>query len=351
MERELTNKTFHPGRSICFVVTEPKPREIFAADFRDRVVHHLLVGRLEPVWEKIFIHHSYACRRQKGAHAAIRYLKKFIRQASRDYSRPAYYLQLDIAGFFMSLNKKILFALIAKRVKSPDLLWLAEQIIFHDPTKNFHHKGDPGLYKLIPAHKTLFKVPADQGLPIGNLTSQFFANIYLNELDQFAKHRLKIKYFSRYVDDVLILHDNPEQLKIWRGQMDEFLKEKLQLSFHPLKTVLRPVDQGINFVGFIVFPRHTLIRNRTVRKLKNKLWLFNQRLRSRDLIHPIRLWSPELCGEFLKILATINSYYGQFIHADTFRLRRHLYEKHFVILKIYLLPADKDCSYFIWSND
>jgi retron-type reverse transcriptase len=351
LERELKNKTYRPSRSICFIITDPKPREVFAADFRDRIVHHLLVGYLEPFWEKKFIHHSYSCRKDKGAHCAIKDLKRFLKQVSQNFSQPAYCLQADISAFFMSLKKNILFAMVTRHLKNPDLFWLTRQIIDYDPTKNFYYKGDPGLYNLIPPHKSLFGVPAGQGLPIGNLTSQFFANIYLNELDQFVKHKLKIKYYLRYVDDLLLLHQNPEQLKIWHQQLNRFLKEKLKVEFHPQKTILQRIHKGINFVGFIVYPNHILIRNRTVRKFKNKLWLFDKKILSMGLEHPIRLWTPELCQDFQKIFATINSYFGQLKHADTFCLRKHLYEKHFNILKIYLLPADKNYSHMVWSND
>ncbi len=351
LEQELQGHIYKPGRSICFVVAKPKPREVFAADFRDRVIHHLLVNHLEPIWEKKIIYHSYSCRKDKGAHRAIKNLKKFLKQASQNFSQPTYCLQVDISAFFMSLKKDILFDLINHHLKNPELLWLIKQIIFHDPTENYYQKGDPALFQLIPPHKSLFKVPKNQGLPIGNLTSQFFANVYLNELDQFAKHQLKIKYYLRYVDDLLLLHHDPKQLKIWGQQLNQFLKEKLKLELHPQKTILQLIHKGINFVGFIVYPDHTLIRNRTVRKFKNKLWLFNKKILSLNLEHPIRLWTPELCRDFQEIFATINSYYGQFKHTDTFHLRQHLYEKHFGILKIYLIPTDKNYSHMVWSND
>ena len=342
LEQELKNKTYRPGRSICFVITDPKPREVFAADFRDRIVHHLLVGFLEPFWEKKFIHHSYSCRPKKGAHLAIKDLKRFLRQASHSFSRPAYYLQVDVAGFFMSLDKNILFKTIAKHLKNPDLLWLAEKIIFYDPTKDFYYKGDRKLYNLIPPRKSLFKIPPGQGLPIGNLTSQFFANVYLNELDQFVKHELKIKYYLRYVDDLLIIHENPEQLKLWRKLVAQFLNDRLKLQLHPNKTVLQSIYKGVNFVGFVIKPHHTLIRRKIVGNLKRKLWQFNR------LPFPE---NEEIFSERLEnILAVINSYYGQFKHAQTFNLRRSLYKNHFGVLRSYFEPVDENFSYFKITN-
>jgi len=339
LEQELKNKTYRPGRSICFVIIDPKPREVFAADFCDRIVHHLLIGCLEPFWEKKFIHHSYSCRKKKGAHLAIKDLKKFTRIASANFSKPAYYLQVDIAGFFMSLKKDILFKMLAKHLKNPQMLWLAEQIINYDPTKNYYYKGDPKLHNLIPPNKSLFKVPAGQGLPIGNLTSQFFANVYLNELDRFIKHELKIKYYLRYVDDLLIIHENPAQLKYWRKQINQFLNDKLKLELHPQKTILQSIYKGINFVGFIVKPRHTLIRRRIVGNLKRKLWQFN---------HSAIPQNNEVFTERLqKILAVVNSYFGQFKPANTFNLKISIYQKYFKILKIWLEPVNENLDYFL----
>ena len=350
LEQELKNHTYCPGRSICFVITEPKPREVFAADFRDRVIHHLLVDYLEPTWERKFIHHSYSCRQNKGAHRAIKDLKRFSKQISDNFSKPAYYLQVDISAFFMSLKKDILFNIIKRHTKHPDILWLTKQIIFQDPTQNFYYKGDPKLCQLIPPHKSLFRVPKNQGLPIGNLTSQFFANIYLNEIDQFAKHQLKIKYYLRYVDDLLILSQDIKQLTEWKKKIDDFLQNNLKLKLHPKKQVLQSIYKGANFVGFIVKPSHTFIRGRIVKKLKCKLYYFNKKILNLDMEHPIRLWTPELRDDFKEIFATVNSYYGQFKHANTFKLRKHLYEKHFGILKIYLIPANKNYDYFIWDE-
>ena len=360
LERELQDHTYKPGRSICFVVTDPKPREIFAADFRDRVVHHLLVNYIELIWEKKFIHHSYSCRQNKGAHRAVKDLKRFLRKVTASSEsplgtlmkrEPAYYLQADVSAFFMSLRKDILFNLIRRHLKNSELLWLAESIIFQDPTENFYYKGDFRLHRLIPDHKSLFKIPKNQGLPIGNLTSQFFANVYLNELDQFIKHDLKCRYYLRYVDDIILLNQDANQLKLWQWQIDNFLQEKLKLHLHPQKSTLQPIHRGMNFVGFIVKPKYNLVRNRTVKKFKSKLWHFDQKIISLNLEHPIRLWTPKLCDDFKEIFATVNSYYGQFRHANTFRLRRHLYYKHFKILKIYLKPVDKNYSYMAWDED
>lgn len=336
LQRELQSHTYKPGRSICFVVTKPKAREIFAADFRDRIIHHMLVDYLEPIWEPKFIDQSYACRRGKGAHKAIADLKKYIPKVSQSGRRSAYYLQVDIESFFVSLKKDVLFKLIKKHVKNPEILWLTETILFHNPTSDYVRKCQLSLFNLIPDHKSLFKVPAFQGLPIGNLTSQFFANVYLNELDQFVKHKLKAKYYMRYVDDAVFLSEDKEKLKMWKNDLNKFLCEELKLRLHPKKQILQSVDKGINFVGYVVKPEYTLMRRRIVVNLKQRLKFFNQNI---EEFKDKEVGLPH-------ILSVVNSYFGQFKHAKTFGLRQKLWHKNFGELQKFFTPVDKELSYF-----
>ncbi len=340
LERELQDHSYKIGRSICFVVEDPSLREIFAATFRDRVVHHLLYNFLEPIFEPKFIDQSYACRKNKGIHQSLRDLQKYLDKITQNHHRKAYYLHLDIRGFFMSLNKKILFQLISNQVKNPELIWLARLIIFNNPIENFTSKGDKSLFDKIPPHKSLFHVPENQGLPIGNLTSQFFANIYLNELDQFAKHNLKVKYYLRYVDDFLLLSYEKEKLDEWHSDIASFLKDHLQLDLNPQKQILQATDTGIDWLGYIVKPDHILVRRRIVKNFKRKLFQYNQilenSLQKTENDPPLDLIE--------KILATVNSYFGYFGHADTFKLRTHLWESRFQKLKNYIEPKDLDLT-------
>jgi len=291
-----------------------------------------------------FIDQSYACRAGKGAHKAIIDLKKYIPKVSQGIEHSAQYLQVDIQSFFVSLKKDVLFKLIKKKVKNPEVLWLTETIIFHNPITNYFHKGQRSLFDLIPDHKSLFKVAKDQGLPIGNLTSQFFANVYLNELDQFVKHKLKAKYYLRYVDDVIIVSNDNDELKIWRNKISEFLQEDLKLRLHPKKQILQGIDKGINFVGFIVKPEYTLIRRRIIGNLKEKLRIFNKNLEKiseseKEVKKFMEVGLPEM-------LSIVNSYYGQFKHANTFGLRQKLWQKNFEKLQKYFQPVDNNLSYF-----
>jgi len=356
LSTDLQNHIYKPGPSVCFAISDPKLREVWAANFRDRIVHHLLVGYLEPTWEKMFIFHSYACRETKGAHKAVKYLQKII-------NPNLFYLQADIQSFFVSVNKNILFSLIKKYVKNPEILWLTEKIIYHDPTKNYTAKGDLNILGSIPIHKSLFD-KNNYGLPIGNLTSQFFANLYLNELDQFIKHQLKCRYYFRYMDDLLLLHHSKSELLKMLEEIKKFVEINLKLKLHPKKQVLARVTKGINFCGYIIKPDYTLIRRRTIKKLKNKLWQFNQKILNTVLPNNKSIASeiifndpfcifdkPETIKDFFHIFSSVNSVYGFLKHANCYSLRKTLYQKHFGILKIYLRPANKNFDYFVWQDE
>ena len=289
LQKELEAKKYKPGRSICFVVKEPSPREIFAASFRDRVVHHLLINEIEKMGEKSFIFDTFSCRKNKGTHLAIKRLKKFIGNTTENYSREAFYLQLDISGFFMAIEHHILYSLLEKMILKQnksyqwkiDILWLAKTIVFHKPTKNYVIKGNPSLFKLIPSRKSLFESSEDKGLPIGNYSSQFFANLYLNELDQFVKRELRCKYYIRYVDDFILLDSDREKLKYLRDEISLFLKKNLDLELSLNKTKLQPIGKGISFLGYFVKPDYVLVRQKVIKRLKNKLYQLNKILNSK----------------------------------------------------------------------
>ncbi|KKW31353.1 MAG: Retron-type reverse transcriptase [Candidatus Kaiserbacteria bacterium GW2011_GWC2_52_8b] len=319
LEAELGNRSYKPGRSICFVVTEP-------------VVHHLLYNFLEPIFEPKFIHASYACRTGKGTHRSLVDLKTHVRALTENGRCEAYFLHLDIRSFFMSLKKDILFGLIERRVKNPEILWLANIIIFHNPVENYFAKSGRELFAKLPPHKSLFHVPKGQGLPIGNLTSQFFANVYLNEFDQFAKHELKVKHYFRYVDDFLLLSRDKNQLLEWKRSIGLFLDERLALELNEKKQIMQEVSKGIDWLGYIVKPDHVAIRRRIIRNFKRKLYMFDRAFGSEQ--KPSQETLAGMC-------ASVNSYFGHFSHADTFKLRTHLWEAHFGALKKYIEPADE----------
>jgi retron-type reverse transcriptase len=248
LSEELQNNTYRPSRSVCFILDKPKMREIVAAAFRDRVVHHLLVERLEAIYEPVFIHDSYACRKGKGLHRAVARVREFIRKAGANGSRRAFFIHLDIRNFFMSIDHEILYGLIKRKVRDAGLLRLARRIIFHNPVKDCVVKGNRKLLHSLPPHKSLFHVPEGKGLPVGNLTSQFFANVYLNELDQYVKHVLKCRHYVRYCDDFLIPDASRERLEQARDAIGDFLEERLSLESSGMRRYFFKPENILNFM-------------------------------------------------------------------------------------------------------
>lgn len=331
LKNEILNKTYHPDKSICFAVTKPVPREIFAASFRDRVIHHLIYNQIENIFEKSFTNQSCACRKEKGTHFALKYFRKYAKKITQNGTRDSYFLHLDIRSFFMSIDKNILMNMIVKIIGDPDLLWLIRKIIYNDPTKNYYCKSPKYLMSSVPRHKSLLGGSKDRGLPIGNLTSQFFANVYLNDLDMFVKHNLKAKYYLRYVDDFILLNSDLETLKNWQIKIEKFLKDRLKLDLNIQKTKFGQIKNGVDLVGYIIKPQYVLVRKRVVNACKERLYEFNKILENE---------LPEEKKRF-KILSVINSYFGHFHHADSFKLRKHLYTKHFGRIKEIIEPNDE----------
>lgn len=332
LKEELQARTYKPSRSVCFFAKKPKLREIFAAEFRDRIVHHILVDYLERIWEPIFIHDSYACRKGKGVHQGVLRLRQFIRKVTQNGTAPAYYLQLDIRNYFMTIDKDILFSLVAARTKDEDALWLSKTLIYHDCTADYTFKGDKKLLGRIPAQKTLFCAPENKGLPIGNLNSQFFANVYLNSLDQFVKHKLKCKYYIRYCDDFLLLSRNREELLRWRERIKQYLRESLLLELNPKRQRLQPISNGVDFLGYIVRKDYLLVRRRVVANLIAKL-----REYERLLVREGRFFRQYLFDEEImeRLAACLSSYLGHFKIAAAHKLCKAMWNR-FPFLSQYL---------------
>ncbi|WP_232071825.1 RNA-directed DNA polymerase [Paraburkholderia pallida] len=260
---ELIDGSYTPGRSICFVITRPKPREVWAADFRDRVVHHLLYRRIAPRFERSFIADSCACIKGRGTLYAAQRLEVKVRSITQNWSKAAWYLKADLANFFVSIDKGILLELLHAKIAEPFWRELTELVLMHDPRGDFEYRGPRELLERVPPHKRLMEQAPHLGLPIGNLSSQFFANVYLNELDQRVKHQLQARHYIRYVDDFVILHDSPAFLNAALADLDAFLPARLGARINPTKTILQPIDRGIDFVGQVIKPWHRTTRKRT----------------------------------------------------------------------------------------
>ncbi len=327
----LQQHTWRPSRAIRFITIHPKPREIHASEFGDRVVHHLLVPWFERLFEPVFIADSFANRRGKGSHAAVARLQAFTRAATANGHRPAYYLQLDIANFFISIDRRRLFGLLRGRVErdlrrrradprwadpaeAGEMLWLARVLLTGNPALQARYQGPVANLKRVPAHKQLLNAPAEKGLPIGNLSSQFFSNVYLNELDPFVKHQLKVRHYLRYVDDFVLLADDPAALAGWRERIEAFLAERLGLALRD-QGRLAPVSNGIDFLGYIVRPHYRLVRRRVVGHLRDRLARHRRRI-----CRSASLWELPP-GRVDALQATLASYFGHFRHAQAARLR------------------------------
>ena len=332
LQEALQTRTYRPAPSVCFVTQRPKLREIFAADFADRVVHHVLVGYLEQHWERVFIHDSYACRKGKGVHAAVDRLQRFIRQATANGQRPAWYLSLDIRNYFMRIDKAILWRLLAPHIADDDARWLTELLVFHDGTDGHIVKGAPEEMARLPAHKSLLRCEPGKGLPIGNLNSQFFANVYLNGLDQFVKHRLHCRHYIRYCDDFVLLSSDRAELVYWRGLIERSLAAELGLALNPRER-LRPVSDGIDFLGYIVRRDYRLVRRRVVSACKERLRGYRELLVSEQEGMTMYRFDTE---DLARLHATLASYLGHLRRANAYKLWRSIWQGQVARPRLYL---------------
>ncbi len=322
---EINSGSYKPGKSIAFIVNNPVTREIFAADFRDRVVHHLVINKLNPLFEDHFIYDSYACRPGKGTRMGIQRVNKFIKQCSHNYTRDCYILKLDIEGFFMHINKNVLFGRLyeftREHYQNRDqelLIELCRKTIYNNCTGNCIIKGKKGNWKALPASKSLFHSPEHCGLPIGNLTSQIFANFYLNTFDHFIKHELGIRFYGRYVDDFVLIHPEKEYLKSLIPVLRNFLQSELQLSLHPKKIYLQHYSKGVKFLGAYIKPNRIYIGNRTKGN-------FYDAIERQNIIARDHKPTKSEKGQFL---SSMNSYLGIMKHYRTYRLRKKILFKH-----------------------
>ena len=231
---------------------DPKTRKISKSDFRDRVVHHALVRILEPIFDKTFVYDSCANRRGKGNLFALEEFERFVKKVTKNNVCSCFVLKADIKHYFREVNHNILTSLLKRKIDDRKIITLIQKIL--ENGKEIENKS----------------------MPLGNLTSQFFANVYLNKLDKFVKHKLKAKFYIRYVDDFVILHKSKHQLEKWKKEINLFLNEKLKIELHPDKSRIIQLSKGIDFVSFRVFYYFKLLRKRNIRNIKRKIYLFNK---------------------------------------------------------------------------
>ena len=324
---EIISGKYKPSRSICFIVNQPVKREIFASDFRDRVVHHFIYNYISSIFDKTFINDSYSCRVGKGTHYGIKRIDKFIRSCSQNYSKDAYILKLDIQGYFMSINRTLLFQKIKQTLYSKmhlvdfDLaliMSLIEKTIFNDPTSNCVVKGNKRDWNGLPKDKSLFSSQSNCGLPIGNLTSQLFANIYLNDFDHFIKRDLHIKYYGRYVDDFLLVHNDKDYLKSVIPILRDYLNKELQIKLHEKKIYLQHYSKGVMYLGAVLKPHRNYIANRTKGNFYRAIIKQNKIVND----HKPTQEEQEL------FTSSMNSYLGILKHYKTYKMRKRMLFKN-----------------------
>jgi len=304
LHNDLLNHTYKHGKYQAFKINDPKPRDIHKASVRDRLLHHAVYRILYPFFEKTFIADSYSCRIEKGTHRAIDRFRLFAWKVSQNNTKTCWILKCDIRKFFANIDHKILLKILREYVSDKNIIWFIESVTgsFTSPRPSSLHTGGQAYQG---------EGGENIGLPLGNLTSQLFVNIYMNEFDQFAKHKLKAKYYIRYSDDFVIFSEDKEWLENIVSPIKIFLKEKLELDLHPDKIYLKTLASGMDFLGMVNFPDHRVLRTKTkkriLRKIREKKFLLRE----------------DLIGEE-KFNQSLQSYLGILKHCRGYEIRRKI---------------------------
>lgn len=272
----MANKTYEHGGYSAFNISDPKPRVIHKASVRDRLLHHLIHKKIYPYFNERFIFDSYSCRKNKGPHRATARFKQFAGKVSKNNTKTCWVLKCDVKKFFASINHEVLLKIIGRHIEDEEIRNLIRKIV------SSFCSGQGGT-----------------GLPLGNITSQLFANTYLHEFDMYMKQELRVKYYIRYADDFVVLSDSKNYLEDILPKIQDFLGAKLKLSIHPDKVYIKTYASGVDFLGWIHFPRYRRIRTSTKRKVLRKLKGYP---------------TPE----------TINSYRGLLGHGSTWKIRKRI---------------------------
>ena len=352
---ELYNRAYKPMPSKCFIVNYPKKREIFAAQFRDRIVHHLYYNYTHELFERTFIADSYSCIKGRGTHYGISRIRDFCRKESHNWQRQCYVLHLDIRGYFMHIDRRRLltiatdtlrrmsthcatrpvccssvaasprYATWGDRLDMGFVLWLTEQIVMLNPKENCILCGSPADWDGLDPSKSMLHLPDGIGLPIGNLTSQLFSNIYLNVLDQYMKRILKCRYYGRYVDDAAVVSADRKWLLSLVPKVSKLMHDELGLELHRGKLAISEVHRGVEFLGVYIRHYRTYISRHAVRRMKQKIATTGQD----------KPW---------ELIRAVNSYLGITRHASSYRLRRQLLMTQHILRNAVFSPDMKKAT-------
>jgi len=273
LHNNLANNTYNHGSYQAFRINDPKPRQIHKSLVLDRLIHHAIYRQLYPFFDRIFITDSFSCRIGKGTHKALNRFRQFGFKVSKNNTRTCWVLKCDVRKFFENINHEILLSILKEYIPDRNIIWLLEKVILS------------------------FSSAPGRGLPLGNLTSQLFVNIYMNEFDHFVKHKLKTKYYIRYADDFVIFSHDKTWLEELLPKIADFLSENLKLNVHPDKVFIKTLASGVDFLGWVHFPDHRMLRTTTKRRMMNRIKIFPK---------------PE----------TVSSYLGLLKHGNTYNLRQ-----------------------------
>ena len=273
LHKDLANHTHNHGPYQAFRINDPKPRQIHKSLVQDRLLHHAIYRVLYPFFDRVFTSDSFSCRNNKGTHKALNRFRSFARKVSKNNTKTCWVLKCDIRKFFENINHEILLEILKKYITDNNIIWLLERVIYG------------------------FSTAPGRGLPLGNLTSQLFVNIYMNEFDQFVKHQLRAKYYIRYADDFVVLSQDKSWLEELLPKIADFLSEKLKLAIHPDKIFIKTLASGVDFLGWVHFPDQRVLRTTTKRRMFKRI---NENPR------------PE----------TINSYLGLLKHGNTHKIKK-----------------------------
>ncbi|TSC92338.1 MAG: Uncharacterized protein CEN92_6 [Candidatus Berkelbacteria bacterium Licking1014_96] len=295
LHRDLVNYTYHHGGYQVFNICDPKPRRIHKASVRDRLLHHAIYRKLYPFFDRIFIYDSYSCRLNKGTHRAVNRFRNLFYQISQNNTKTCWVLKCDIQKFFASINHSILKNILSEYIPDKKILGLLGEVI------------------------NSFETKENTGLPLGNLTSQILVNIYMNKFDQFIKHKLKVRYYLRYADDFVLMSDNHDWLAKQIPLIDRFLKNELALKLHPDKIIIKTYASGVDYLGWVSFTDHRILRTTTKRRILKRMAL-NPRNES------------------------INSYFGLIKHGNTNKLKKEILG--LIFNPLYYAREKQDSCYF-----
>lgn len=355
LHQEIISGAYKPRPAVCFYISRPKPREIFASHFRDRIVHHLVISRIEQLWEKRFSYSSFACRSGKGTHGALRYLQKLVRSLSRGGEKRVWALHVDLKSFFVTIDRNILVELLTKDVPDPGLRNLIRSLYLTDlrvGAKKIYASNNV----TIPQGKSWFDQAPEKGLPIGNLTSQFGANVYLNALDQWIQRELKPQGYIRYMDDLILLGKSKEELCGLDVKIDEWLKINRKQGLNHDKTKLVSLDQGILFLGQWCVQTDNP-KEPIAFYLKPKIkWEFIKCIKKLECHEVNESFKPHPLSSYIEdedlksMISSVNSRLGHIKHAKSWMFRKQTLEKLASKMTDYL-PDELGGSYSVLKID